>query len=87
MDTKLMKIESFVGSLETSLLSENQQITLIVNPEDEMGGTSTNKSGCSNGSSCQGSINYKNCVNSNGSCVSSINEKKCTNTAVAAVAI
>ncbi|MDR0206181.1 MAG: hypothetical protein LBI45_02855 [Bacteroidales bacterium] len=79
--TKLSKIEGFIASLERTHLSEKQQMTLMVNPEDVMGGSTQNGGTCNNtGSGCGGSINTKSCTNSGSNCDGSINEKKCTNT-------
>jgi len=77
--TKLSKIEGFIASLESNHLSEKQQMTLMVNPEDVMGGAVTNSGTCNNaGSGCTGSINVKSCTNSGNNCDGSLNEKKCT---------
>lgn len=80
MESKLAKIQSFVESLEINQLSEKQQMTLVVNSEDVMGGTGQNGKSCSNQTGCGGSINDKKCINGSGSCSGALNGLKCTNT-------
>jgi len=63
MNLKLLRLESFVDSLETKLLSENQQVTLIVNDEDFMGGGGSNKN-CNNSVGICQNVPNKNCINS-----------------------
>lgn len=82
MKNKLEKIQFFVESLEKDQLSERQQTTLVVNPEDVMGGAISNASGCVNDGSCASSINDRKCANAGG-CDGSINGRKCNNAPVA----
>ncbi|MCL2074633.1 MAG: hypothetical protein FWH18_11975 [Marinilabiliaceae bacterium] len=68
MLNKIAKIENFVATLESEQLSDQQQFTLAVNPDDVMGGATYNGKDCTNPRKCNGSTNGGDCVN----------QKKCT---------
>lgn len=58
------EIEKFVSDLEQNYLSEHQMMTLNVNPEDIVGGQTTNEKDCVNKiMACKTSINNGSCVN------------------------
>jgi len=85
MSSKLAKIQGFVDSLEKNYLSEKQQMTIAVNPEEILGGTgsSMNKKDCMNNSSiCESSTNKKDCMNGASFCTGTINKSACTNNLV-----
>jgi hypothetical protein len=69
-------------------LSKQQQMTLIVNPEQIYGGANQNSSRCNNASkTCAGSINDSRCTNSGATCMDTINGKRCTSTDKAVIAL
>lgn len=80
-NTKIQEIENFVNGLEQSYLSEHQMMTLTVNPEEVVGGASTNSRDCKNETiSCRNSKNERNCTNDVWcGCGASVNSGSCQN--------
>lgn len=77
---KKSEITEFVNSLQQSILSEKQTMTIAVLPDIE-GGTNHNKD-CTNTSVCDDSRNRSYCVNQS-NCTSTVNKKICDNQATA----
>lgn len=78
---KTQEIENFVNNLKQSYLSDQQLITLSVNPTNVVGGTLKNEKDCKNNSiSCKGSTNTGNCTNDVWiGCGGTTNGGSCTN--------
>ena len=80
MNSKLVKLESFVDSLTKNNLSENQQVTLFINLNNAIGGASNPSSCLNTGTTCANQTNDKSCTNqTKDGCLHTINHGNCIN--------